>query len=259
MPFAKKSPPLVGATAPTNATATGGATAHPTVTATGRSTATATGRASETIPPKNGTPSTENVTGGPPISSPAPIKNATPGAPVVAAPIARAGVSQLDGPLPGQWAPWMAVYLAKLAESGQKGASAKAADVSLFAVWKRRHGDAEFARAENDAQRVFDDGLESEAYRRAVDGVTTVITRKDGSTFTKTEFSDTILLRLLERRETGSWRQKLDVKHQGQVEGVFMTRAERKADLERIMREDAEESVGVLSEGPHEGSSAAAT
>jgi hypothetical protein len=50
------------------------------------------------------------------------------------------------------------------------------------------------------------------------------------------EYSDQLMLRLLERLETGTWRQKQQVEHSGSV--TFKTRAERLSALEAARRAD---------------------
>ncbi len=111
----------------------------------------------------------------------------------------------------------------------------KGSGVSIDTVANHRGWFPEFAAGEKLALRVALDVVESEATRRAVDGVKSTVTTvmKDGSvrTYEETKYSDTIILRLLERLETGSWRQKQQIEHSGAV--GFKTAAERKAALER--------------------------
>lgn len=60
-------------------------------------------------------------------------------------------------------------------------------------------------------------------------------------TRTERQYSDSLLLRLLERLETGSWCQKQQQQIEHGSPGAFATRAERKAALEKARAEVAEE------------------
>lgn len=124
---------------------------------------------------------------------------------------------------------------------GRIHASAKAAGISPCRVRARRATDEAFARMEAEALAVAQEGADDEARRRACEGVVTetVTTTKGGETVTRTkiEYSDTILLRLLERLETGSWRQKQQIEHS--APDAFQTRAERIAALEKARAEIA--------------------
>lgn len=133
-------------------------------------------------------------------------------------------------------ADWHVTYLAALADNcGQKTAAAKAAGVTVRSVQRHRIDYPEFEKAEADALVIAMETAESEARRRAIDGVERISRKidKDGTVHEHIErkYSDTILLRLLERLETGSWRKK----HQKieQCPGpAFATRVERKAALD---------------------------
>lgn len=134
---------------------------------------------------------------------------------------------------------WSSAYLEALTlNGGQMVAAAFTAGIVATTVQRRRNSDAEFAKRERDALALANDICESEARRRAIEGVESTFYDKDGNMVrTKIEYSDTILLRLLERLETGSWRQKqqIDVN----APGSFATRAERLAALEKARAEDA--------------------
>jgi hypothetical protein len=131
---------------------------------------------------------------------------------------------------------WEAVYLNELEENGgQKTAAAKKAGVVMSTIMRRRQSSSAFEQAEREALQLAFDVLESEAIRRAVDGVETrrVSRLRDGTVIEHVErkYSDTILLRLLEKHEAGSWRQKQQIEHSGGM--TFKTRAERKEALEK--------------------------
>lgn len=134
---------------------------------------------------------------------------------------------------------WDEIYLVELEKHGQKAKAAAFAGVTIRAVQKRRAADPLFAREEADAMAVAKDLVESEIFRRAIDGVQTLTVTKNGSVVTsKTEYSDQLLLRIAERLETGSWRQKQQVEHSASPL-QFATREERRAAIERARQEIA--------------------
>lgn len=128
---------------------------------------------------------------------------------------------------------WTGPYLAALeANGGSFKRAAAAARVSYSTVWERRQADAVFASFEDAAIARAQRVLESEAVRRAVEGTKVIrFQPKTGKIFHDLQYSDLLLLRLLEKAETGSWRQKQQVEHSGGV--TFKTRAERVAALEK--------------------------
>lgn len=67
--------------------------------------------------------------------------------------------------------------------------------------------DPRFAGRMGDALAQGDDLLEDEVFRRAVVGVTTLTTAKDGSTTESTRYSDTLLVKLLGARNPAKWRE----------------------------------------------------
>jgi hypothetical protein len=113
--------------------------------------------------------------------------------------------------------------------------AAKLAGVTLRTVQRHRLRNPKFEKAELDALQMAIESVESEARRRAIDGVERIHFRtdKDGTVHEHIErkYSDTILLRLLERLETGSWRQRQPLENRSSA--TFATRGERKAALER--------------------------
>lgn len=148
-------------------------------------------------------------------------------------------------PIPGQPA-WAPRYLAELEITGQKLDSAKLAEVNLRTVQRHRAADREFAELEAAAMEVGADLVESVITRRAIDGVVTQrTTMPDGRVIEKWDYSDTLLLRLAEKIETGSWRQKQQIEHS--APGIFATRAERKAALEKLRQETREREARSLS------------
>lgn len=132
-------------------------------------------------------------------------------------------------------ADWADAYIAALAIDGRIHKSAATAGVDPTTVQRRRKADAEFARRETEALDVASDGWEQEAIRRATEGTTRDVIYKGMIVGQERTFSDTILLRLLETRRA-HWRPKQTIELK---EGATMTRAERKAALEKARAEEA--------------------
>lgn len=152
-------------------------------------------------------------------------------------------------PPPGRHA-WKPLFIEALATNGGHiGNAINAAGTDRTTHWEARQSDPDFAAAELAAFRRSRIIVEDAAYGRAIDGiVTSITTYPDGRVIEKREYSDTLLLRCLERLETNSWRSKLIVEqHGGQIS---QTRAERKAKLERARAKMAatlaNDSSGVL-------------
>jgi hypothetical protein len=128
---------------------------------------------------------------------------------------------------------WATAYCEALSATGQKKAAAKAAQVTLRAVQKRRLTDTSFAADERYAMTFAKETLEDEVFRRAVQGIERqTVDSKGNVTCVWREYSDRLLLRLLERLETGSWRQKQVLEHSQPI-GAFKTEAERKEAFAR--------------------------
>lgn len=145
------------------------------------------------------------------------------------------------GPIDGQPS-WVPKYLDGLEETAQKAHSADLANITLRNVQIHRSNNPAFAAMESAAMKVSTDLIESEITRRAITGVVTSITTyPDGRIVQKIEYSDTLLLRLAERTETGTYVQKQRIEHS--APGMFATRAERKAALEKMRAEMAEQKA----------------
>jgi hypothetical protein len=142
---------------------------------------------------------------------------------------------------------WAPAYFAALEASARKAASAKIAGITLRSVQRRRETDAAFAAEELSAMTVAGDMIEDEITRRAIEGIEEPVFGSGGKGVgtiqvgTIRRFSDTLLLRIAERTETGSWRQKQQMEHS--TPGMYATRAERKADLAKMRAEIAHEEA----------------
>lgn len=122
-------------------------------------------------------------------------------------------------------------FEALLANGGRQIAAAKAAGVCYTNVWEVRKNDPSFQADEKEAMDVAFQVAEDEARRRAIEGCPRTWFDKDGGvTRQEIEYSDTILLRLLERMETGSWRQRQQVELGGP--GAFATKAQLDAAMQ---------------------------
>jgi hypothetical protein len=148
----------------------------------------------------------------------------------------------------GKTAAWRKIYLEALSNNcGQKTAAAKSAGVTVRTVQRLRASDPRFEQRESEALLMAMDVAEDEARRRAVDGVERIRrhTAKNGAVYEHIErkYSDRILLRLLERLETGSWRQKQQVEHSSGL--TLKTRSERKAALEQAREAEQAPATGI--------------
>lgn len=94
--------------------------------------------------------------------------------------------------------------------------------------WWQEH-DEQFSRDYRVAEVEATEHLEEAAYERAVNGVTqeTPIYFRGTAidSVVKTEYSDTLLIFLLKARAPEKYRERVDVKHGGQIEHVAMDAA----------------------------------
>ncbi len=133
-------------------------------------------------------------------------------------------------------ADWAPAYLAALAIDGRITKAADDAGISRLAVFERSKSDPAFIEAEQRAIDVATAQWESEAIKRALEGVQEPVFYKGVVVGHVSKLSDGILLRLLETR-LPHWRpkQQLDVTSQGNP--IYGTRAVRRAHLEKARAE----------------------
>jgi hypothetical protein len=145
---------------------------------------------------------------------------------------------------------WLEPYLEGLALSGLKKTACRLAKVNRSTVMRYRDAHPEFERREELAfKKALVNVLEPEITRRAVEGVRKVRYGRDGKILSvEREYSDQMALRLAERLETGSWRQKQQIEHSGGI--GFKTAAERKDALAKARAE-----LGIAAPGPISGRS----
>lgn len=151
-------------------------------------------------------------------------------------PPTRARRKRHPGPKIKDWRP---AYLgALILRCGHRTKAAADAQIAYVTVWEERQKNPAFAAEESKLVRVQTEQLEDEAFRRAYEGCAQVQYDKDGNVRSeRTEFSDTLLLRILERRDP-TWRQKSTVDvHSTQT---FATKKERDAALEEARKHAAQ-------------------
>lgn len=108
-------------------------------------------------------------------------------------------------------------------------------------MFRRRRQEPEFALQEKDALERATATLISAAVERCVHGVERVRFKPStGTPFYDLEYSDTILIRLLERADPSfRTKQTIDMQHSGETP-VHITRAERLKALQAARKEMAE-------------------
>lgn len=125
--------------------------------------------------------------------------------------------------------------------AGQKTTAADLAKVGMQLIAKTRNNDEEFREEERIAMNAAKDVWESETVRRAVQGVTKFFVRRDGTEGSATEYSDPLMIKVLEYGERGSWTPKSTLEINGAI--TFQTAAERQAALAEAQRKMIEESA----------------
>jgi hypothetical protein len=135
---------------------------------------------------------------------------------------------------------WEPLFLEHLANSGNIFASAKAAKITRSTVYERRDNDPEFKAAMFSAFEDATDLLELEARRRAHDGVDEPHFGSGGPGLGTVQvgvvrkYSDTLMSLLLKAHRPEKFRERYEVKHDGNVsidiiETVVRTREEAAA------------------------------
>lgn len=111
-------------------------------------------------------------------------------------------------------------FLEHFAEYGNVTAAAKAAGIERNTVYVWQERDDAFVAAFREAEIKATDVLESEARRRAVEGVVTetpiYIKGELVNTIVETKYSDTLLIFLLKARAPEKYRERFDVTSGGQ-------------------------------------------
>lgn len=106
-------------------------------------------------------------------------------------------------------------FLEHLARTGNVTQSAEASGFTRKTAYKHRREDPEFAAAWDDAFEQATDALESEARRRAYDGVKRPVYQGGELVGYVQEYSDQLMLALLKAHRRGTFGDKQQVEHSG--------------------------------------------
>lgn len=106
------------------------------------------------------------------------------------------------------------VFLTTLRKTCNVSAAARAAGISRTAAYEHR-ADPVFAMAWDEAEQEALDGLESEAWRRGVEGVDKPITHQGKITATYKEYSDRMLELLLKAHRPEKYRERVSTEVSG--------------------------------------------
>jgi len=126
-------------------------------------------------------------------------------------------------------------FIAELALGGTVSAACQAAGIGRRTAYDLRQRDEGFALEWADAIEAGTDVLEQEAFRRAVQGTERTIYGKDGEVRgVECTYSDRLLELLLKARRPHVYRERVDVRHSGQIKQLTAQElaAERDAGLD---------------------------
>lgn len=113
---------------------------------------------------------------------------------------------------------WSPLFLCHLAECGNVSKAAQRAGISRTIAYRHRANNEQFRKAWEDALEQAADVLEAEAWRRAVDGIEEPVGWYQGHAGgTVTRYSDTLLIFLLKAHRPDKFRERVDVKQDGEV------------------------------------------
>jgi hypothetical protein len=111
---------------------------------------------------------------------------------------------------------WEETFLSSLRETGNVCKSYRAAGIRARSWVYEKRADPEFAKAWDDALADWADGIEAEAYRRAVEGTDKPLCYRGEVFDTVKEYSDTLLLALLKAAKPEKYRERTDVTSGGE-------------------------------------------
>jgi hypothetical protein len=126
-------------------------------------------------------------------------------------------------------------FIAELALGGTVAAACQAAGIGRRTAYDLRERDESFAAEWEDAIEAGTDVIEQEAFRRAVQGTERRIYDKEGNERgVERTYSDRLLELLLKARRPHKYRERVDVRHSGQVKQLSAQAlaAERDAGLD---------------------------
>jgi hypothetical protein len=145
---------------------------------------------------------------------------------------------------------WFKAFLTVLAQTGNITACCAAAKVSRQAAYKARIAHPEFKEAWDDAIEKATDALESEARRRALDGVEKPVFGSGGrgkgtvQVGAIREYSDVLLIFLLKAHRPHKFRDNVKVEHVGNVDAAV--RHEHRITIEEFRKLPPAEKVRLL-------------
>lgn len=125
-----------------------------------------------------------------------------------------------------------AEFLKQFELTGMVSEAAELTGVSRQTVYMERQRNEDFALAWADVEERSTERMEAEAYRRAVEGVTTPMVSAGQHVTDVQTYSDRLLEFMLKARRPEKYRERVDVNHSGSVEQRV------KVDLEKL--DDAE-------------------
>lgn len=110
---------------------------------------------------------------------------------------------------------WEKTFLKAMSLTGNVSVACKKAKINRSTVY--RHGDSDpvFKALWDEARAEAADWLEAEAYRRAVKGVKRPVYQQKELVGYVTEYSDSLLIRLLEANNPQKFRRNIDVTSDG--------------------------------------------
>lgn len=132
------------------------------------------------------------------------------------------------------------LFLKELTRRGSVSDAARKAGVGRRTVYQWREAEPDFAAAWDEALETAIDALESEAWRRAREGVEKPLIGRvakdtDGIITTVREYSDSLMTTLLKAHRPEKYRERAEVKHTGLTpqQAAGMSDAELEAELRR--------------------------
>jgi hypothetical protein len=131
-------------------------------------------------------------------------------------------------------------FLEQFAEYGNITTAARVAGVARRTIYGWQEQDDEFAAAFREAEITATEVLESEARRRAVEGVVTITPNYHRgallSETIETKYSDTLLIFLLKARAPDKYRERTAIEHSGPGGGAIQTEDVSLSDDDRAAR-----------------------
>lgn len=114
-------------------------------------------------------------------------------------------------------------FLAELRKRGNVSDAARVARVGRSTVYQWRGAEPDFAAAWDEAVEYAVDRMESEAYRRAVEGVDEPVFGRvgkdqDGEVGVIRKYSDSLMQTLLKAHRPEKYRERQEVQHSGRIE-----------------------------------------